>query len=105
MFSALIGPEFFLFNGHKGNVFAHALAGAAIVDSALLASSTSVVHGYATHFSYAIGGGAEFTVHGPFAIRFTADYQRTKFVDARLAPLPQNNVRGSAGVVYRFGSR
>ena len=103
--SALIGPEFFLVDSYKGNVFVHALAGAALVDSALLASSTTEVHGYATHFSYAIGAGAELTVHGPFAVRFTGDYQRTKFVNAQLASVPQNNVRVSAGVVYRFGSR
>lgn len=103
--SALIGPEFFLIDHYRGNVFVHALAGAALVDSAVLASSTSEVHGYAAHFSYAIGAGTEMTLHGPFAVRFTGDYQRTKFVDAQLASVPQNNVRVSAGVVYRFGSR
>ena len=103
--SGLVGPEFFLADSYKGSVFVHALAGVAVVDSALLASSTSVVHGYATHFSYAIGGGAEFTVVGPVALRFTGDYQRTKFVNAQLASVPQNNVRVSAGLVYRFGSR
>lgn len=103
--SALIGPEFFLIDGNRGNVFVHAMAGAALVDSAVLASSTSELHGYAAHFSYAIGAGTEMTIHGPFALRFTGDYQRTKFVNSTLASVPQNNVRVSASVVYRFGSR
>ncbi len=103
--SALIGPEFFLIDRFRGNVFVHALAGAALVDSAVLAGSTSQVHGYAAHFSYAIGAGTELTVHGPFAMRFTGDYQRTRFVNSALASVPQDNVRVSASVVYRFGSR
>jgi len=77
----------------------------AVVDSAVLASSTSEVSGYATHFSYALGGGTELTLSGPFAVRFTGDYQRTKFVNARLVSVPQNNLRVSAGLVIRFGSR
>lgn len=103
--SGLLGPQFFLVDHRQANVFVHALAGVAVVDSAVLASSTSEVNGYATHFSYALGGGAELTVHGPFAVRFAGDYQRTKFVNARLAVVPQNNLRVSTGIVFRFGSR
>ena len=103
--SGLFGPQFLLIDRRAQNVFVHALAGVAVVDSAVLASSTSEVTGYATHFSYALGGGTELTLHGPFAVRFTGDYQRTKFVNSRLVSVPQNNLRVSAGLVVRFGSR
>lgn len=103
--SGLFGPQFLLVDRREQNVFVHALAGVAVVDSAVLASRTSEVSGYATHFSYALGGGTELTVQGPFAVRFSCDYQRTKFVNARLAVVPQNNLRVSAGVVFRFASR
>lgn len=103
--SGLIGPQFFLVDRREQSVFVHALAGVALVDSAVLASSTSEVNGYATHFSYALGGGTELSVGGPFAVRFSGDFQRTKFVNAQLRSVPQNNVRLSAGIVFRFASR
>jgi len=105
VFSALAGPEFFLIDGIRGNVFLHGLAGVALVDSAFLAADDFEFHGYAARFSYALGAGAEVTVHGPFALRFTGDYQRTTFVNSILGAVPQNNLRLGTSLVYRFGSR
>lgn len=105
VFSALIGPEFFPIDGYRGNVFVHGLVGVAMVDSAVLTSPTTEISGYETRFSYALGAGAELTMFGPFAVRLTADYQRTAFVNALQNPEPQNNVRATASLVYRFGFR
>jgi hypothetical protein len=105
VFSALAGPEFFLIDRIRGNVFVHGLAGVALVDSAFLTADSFEFHGYAGHFSYAFGAGAEVTVHGPFAVRVTGDYQRTTFVNSVLGAVPQNNLRLGTSLMYRFGSR
>lgn len=103
VFSALAGPEFFLIDRHRGNVFVHALAGAGLVDSAFLAPDGVEFHGYAARFSYALGAGADVTVHGPIAFRVTGDYQRTTFVNSALGNIAQNNLRLGTSLVYRFG--
>jgi opacity protein-like surface antigen len=105
VFSALAGPECFLIDRTGGNVFVHGLAGVALVDSAFLAANGFEFHGYAARFSYALGAGAEVTVHGPFAVRLTGDYQRTGFVNSVLGSVPQNNLRLGTSLVYRLGSR
>ena len=104
VFSALAGPEFFLIDRHRGNVFVQALAGVGLVNSAFLADGLEF-HGYAARFSYALGAGAEVTVHGPIAVRVTGDYQRTTFVNSVLVDIPQNNLRFGTSLVYRFGPR
>jgi hypothetical protein len=105
VFSALAGPEFFLTDRVRGNVFVHSLAGVALVDSAFLGADAFEFHGYAARFSYALGGGAEVMLHGPIALRVTGDYQRTTFVNSALEAVPQNNFRLGTSLVYRFGSR
>jgi opacity protein-like surface antigen len=103
--SALIGPQFYLVDHYKTNVFVHGLVGSALVDSAILTGSSSEISGYVARFSYALGAGAEFAIRGPFAVRLSADYQRTTFVNAAIAPSRLNNIRGTTSLVYRFGSR
>jgi len=56
-------------------------------------------------FSFALGAGAEVTVHGPIALRVAGDYQRTTFANSVLVSIPQNNVRLGTSLVYRFGRR
>lgn len=105
VFSGLIGPMFYLMDGEKTRVFLHALIGTAAVDSAVPITSTSYFKGYETRFSYALGGGVEHNVRGPFALRLTAGYQRTSFVNSTLALERQNNLRLTTSLVYRFGNR
>ncbi len=105
VFSGLIGPTYYVFEHGNTEVFAHALIGFSWVDSAVLLSSDQFFHGYETRFSYAFGAGVEHAVSGPFALRVGADYLRTHFVDSALAVQGQNNIRLTAGVVYRFGNR
>lgn len=103
--SALVGPVFYPIQRERTSVFVHALGGMAWVDSAVPISSTSYFSGYETRFSYALGGGAEYTVTGPFAVKVGADYQRTTFVNQGLGLQNQRNFRLTAGIAYRFGGR
>jgi opacity protein-like surface antigen len=50
-----------------------------------------------TSFATAVGGGVDYRVFHPLALRVEGDYIRTKFFNAT-----QNNLRLSAGVVFRF---
>jgi len=68
-------------------------------------NATTEFHGYETRFSYLFGAGVERSVTGPFSVRVSGGYQRTAFVDSKLAMVGQNNLRVSGALVYRFGSR
>jgi hypothetical protein len=105
MFSGLVGPVYYLRQGEGTEVFVHALIGMAWVDSAVPVGTNAIFKGYETRFSYAFGGGVERPLFGPFALRGTADYQRTTFVDSTLALEGQNNIRLTGSLVYRFGRR
>ena len=50
-----------------------------------------------TSFAYAVGGGLDYRLFGPVAARVEGDYLRTKFYSST-----QNNLRLSAGIVFRF---
>jgi opacity protein-like surface antigen len=105
VFSGLIGPVYYVMQHEKTSVFANALFGAAWVDSAVPVNPTTEFHGYETRFSYLFGAGVERSVTGPFSVRVSGGYQRTAFVDSKLAMVGQNNLRVSGALVYRFGSR
>jgi hypothetical protein len=105
LFSGLVGPVFYLLDSGKNTVFLHGLVGIGIVNSAVPLNSTTVFKGYETRFSYAVGGGWERTLTGPFAVRITGDYQRTSFVNSTLALEGQNNIRVTTSLVYSFGNR
>ena len=83
-------------------VFLHALGGAAVVDGAVPQSKTSYYHGWLGRPSYAIGGGFEQFVSGPFAVRFSGDYLHTEFFNAVGAARPQGNLRLTASIVVRI---
>lgn len=50
--------------------------------------------------AYAIGGWADYKILPKFAIRFTADYQPTRY-----SGLNQNEFAGAVGIVYKLGHR
>jgi len=57
------------------------------------------------NFAMAFGGGLNYTVNDHFALRpFQVDYFATRIAPANNSYL-QNDVRYSAGVVFRFGSK
>ena len=98
----LAGPVFHLFEHKKTQIFVHALVGAGLVDSAVPVSGAEYVHGWVARPAYALGGGVERSVVGPFAVRITGDYLRTAYVDSTVAVQSQNNLRLTASVVLRL---
>lgn len=50
-----------------------------------------------TSFAYAVGGGLDYRILGPVALRAEGDYLRTKFFSST-----QNNLRLSVGVAFHF---
>lgn len=108
--SCLAGPVFYpLEYGKteygKTRVFVRTLIGASIVNSAVPVQGTYYLGGTVMRFSYAVGGGVERTITGPFALRMGADYLRTTFASPTATMQFQNNIRIVTGIVYRFGSR
>ena len=101
----LAGPVFHLFEHRNTQVFLHALAGAGLVDSAVPVTGTEYVHGWVARPAYALGGGIERSVAGPFAVRLTGDYLRTTYVDSTSALRIQNNLRLTASIVFRLKER
>jgi len=103
--SVLIGPTFYPVDYGNTRIFVHTLAGVSLVNSAVPVKGTYYLGGTVTRFSYALGGGVERAVAGPFAIRVGADYLRTTFADSTAAMKFQNNIRFVTGFVFRFGNR
>ena len=50
-----------------------------------------------TSFTTAVGGGVDYKIVRPIALRFQGDYVRTKFFNRT-----DNNLRLSTGIVFRF---
>ncbi len=101
----LAGPVFHLFEARKTRAFVHALAGAGLVDSAVPVSGTEYLEGWVARPAYALGGGIERTVAGPFAVRLTGDYLRTAYADSTGDVRSQNNLRVTASIVFRLRYR
>ncbi len=98
----LAGPVFHLFEQRKTQVFVHALAGAGLVESAVPVTGAEYVHGWVARPAYALGGGIEHSVVGPFAVRLTGDYLRTAWVNSAVDVSSQNNLRLTASIVFRL---
>jgi hypothetical protein len=101
----LAGPVFHLFEARKTQMFVHALAGAGLVDSAVPVSGTEYIEGWVARPAYALGGGIERSVAGPFAVRLTGDYLRTAYADSAGDVRSQNNLRVTASIVFRLRDR
>ena len=99
--SVLGGPVFYPAERGKTRFFVHALAGVAVVDSAVPLSSTSYLAGWLGRFSYDFGGGVEQYIAGPFGVRAGADFQRTEFANALDVIRPENNLRLTLSVIFR----
>jgi len=87
----LVGPRLSIPVG-KFTPFAELMVGAAHIHTGGTLPSPSN-----TSFAYALGGGLDYRIFRPIALRVEGDYLRTKFFSTR-----QNNFRLSAGVVFRF---
>lgn len=96
------GPEFYPVEHRNTRMFVHVLAGVGLVDAAVPGSDTRYRYGSWSQFSYAVGGGIEHSVSGPFSVRVGGDYLHTAFFDYAAAVLPQNNFRLTVSAVFRL---
>ncbi len=87
----LVGPRLSLPVG-KFTPFAEVMVGAAHIHNGGTLPSPSN-----TSFAYAVGGGLDYRLFGPIALRGEGDYLRTNFFSST-----QNNLRLSVGAVLRF---
>lgn len=81
-----------------GPAFAHALIGGDHLTGSALGFSASQ-----DSLAGAFGGGVEFPMSGRWAVRASADYVFTRHNILGGPSFTQNNVRVSAGIVFRFG--
>ena len=101
MYTYLFGPRMRFHKVSHVIPFAQVLLGGGCLN----ASSGSVTAGE-NGFSMAAGGGVDWPLHGHFAVRLVeADYLLTRFNRVDGSSATQNDLRISAGLVFRFGSR
>jgi len=99
--SILAGPVFVPAQNDNTRFLVRALAGVSLVDSSVRVNEL-YYRGWQSRFSWAIGTGIERNLSKPFAVRFTVDYLRTKFVSSAGTLQPQNGIRVGANLVFRF---
>ncbi len=97
----LVGPTFVPAQTENTRVFVRALAGVSLVDGSVPVGDL-FYRGWLTRFTWDVGTGVERNLRGPFAVRLNVDYLRTKFASSTLAIQPQNNIRVTGSLVYRF---
>jgi opacity protein-like surface antigen len=101
MYTYLFGPRFSFRKSGRFTPFAQGLIGG----GRLNASSLGVDAGE-NGFAMALGGGLDISCGRHLAIRVAeVDYLLTRFDSVSGSSATQNNVRVSAGLVFRFGSR
>jgi len=101
MYTYLFGPKLTFTRSSRFSPFAQVLFG-----GGRLNASSSGVQAGENGFAMAIGGGVDAPLDRHFAIRVVqAEYLITRFPRANGSTATQNNVRISAGLVFRFGSR
>jgi len=102
--SVLAGPVFVPVQNDKTRLLVRALAGVSLVDGSVPVNQL-FYRGWLLRFSWAVGTGVERDISGPFAVRFNVDYLRTKFMSETLTVQPQNDIRFTGSLVYRFAAR
>jgi opacity protein-like surface antigen len=109
IYSYLFGPRIYPLGHHKLTPYVHGLVGVATYD--INVPAPNQFHESNNDFSFAIGGGLDWSIGRHFAIRLGQfDYQQTRFLhaDAVASSVPpdnQNNFKYSAGLVIRFGEK
>ena len=101
----LIGPVFYPLERGKFRIFLHGLGGAGVVDAAVPVNSTKYLHGWVIRPAFAVGGGVERSIVGPFGLRLGGDYLRTAFVNSAEVVQAQNNLRFTLSIVFRLNNR
>ena len=101
--SLLTGPVFVPVQNENTRVLVRALAGVGMVDGSVPVGQL-YYRGWLTRFTWAAGTGIERNISGPLAVRVNVDYLRTKFVSSNLTVQPQNNIRVTGSLVFRFAA-
>ncbi len=102
----LFGPSLRLLQRDKYTAGAHVLVGGAYgtFDKGYSGSGIqpAQIGVYNTQLAtaYAVGGWADYKVDSQFAVRFTGDYQPTRY-----SGIGQNEFFGAVGIVYKIGRR
>ena len=99
----LAGPVFVPAQNENTRVLVRALAGVGLVDGSVPVGQL-FYRGWLTRFTWAVGTGIERNISGPFAVRVNVDYLRAKFVNSSLTVQPQNNIRVTGSLVFRFAA-
>jgi hypothetical protein len=102
--SAFAGPVFAAARKQNTRLLVRALFGLSLVDGSVRVNQL-YYRGWQSRFSWAIGTGIERNLSRPFAVRFNVDYLRTQFVSSAAVVAPQNGIRLSASLVFRFAAR
>ncbi len=101
MYTYLLGPQYSFHKVSHFTPFAHVLLGAGRLNA-----SAGGINAGENGFAMAIGGGIDVPCGRRLAIRIVqAEYLLTRFDSVSSASSTQNDVRISAGLVFRFGSR
>ena len=102
----LFGPSFRLYQTEKYTAGLHALVGGAYGSFDKGFQGTGIqpfqvgVYNSQLAPAFAIGGWADYKVLPQWAVRFTGDYQPTRY-----SSIGQNEFFGAVGIVYKFGRR
>ena len=99
MHTFALGPQL-SFRSDSLTIFGHALFGGATIREDMGFFNTAVPVISNTSFVMMYGGGVDVPLSQRWVVRFQPDYFGTKILDRR-----QNNLRFSAGLVFRLGSR
>jgi opacity protein-like surface antigen len=101
VFSALTGPVFVPAQNDNTRLLIRALAGVSLVDTSVPVGQL-YYRGWLSRFSWAVGMGLERNLSGPFTARLNVDYLRTRFMSTTATIQPQNDIRLSGMLVFRF---
>src|ERR1035438_6127976 len=101
--SYLAGPVFYITRGKRLTTFAHVLGGGARITGAI-PSPTGFIRGFINRPAIAVGGGVEYQISRPRAVRAGADYVRASYLPSLTSFNPQNDFRAVTSLVYYFGS-
>jgi len=100
----LVGPRIFFStdwtNRHKLNPFGEVQFGVSWLHQAVNAAQIGEVSADANHFSWLLGGGAEYLFNPHWSGRMNLDLLRTHFIDQG-----QSHLRLAVSVTYTFGPR
>lgn len=103
VFSVLTGPVFVPAQNTNTRFLIRALAGVTLVDSSVPVNQL-YYRGWLARFSWAVGTGLERNLSGPLATRFNVDYLPARFMSTSGIIQPQNNIRLSGMLVFRFAA-